>query len=55
MIEGFEYTWIGNKLVEVRLAKVVFKNQSLEPLNPRILGPFLPTNWEKILFYKFAP
>jgi len=32
---------------EIRLEKVPLKNQSLEPLNPRILDPFLPTNWKK--------
>ncbi len=25
----------------------IAKKQTLEPLTPRILGPFLPTNWEK--------
>ena len=25
----------------------IIRGQTLEPLNPRILVPFLPTNWEK--------
>jgi hypothetical protein len=43
------HTWIGNKLIEVCLERVLFENQSLEPLNPRILELFLSINWEKNL------
>jgi len=30
-----------------RMLKALIKSLEYKPLNPRILEPFLPTNWEK--------
>jgi hypothetical protein len=50
MIEGFnggKGSRIQGKTIKWLKAKSTFKNQSLEPLNPRILDRFLPAHWEK--------
>ncbi len=35
-----------------RMVKALIKSLENKHLNPRILDPFLPTNWDKTLIYK---